>query len=74
MATLNYEEFLKKYVFDIGGAQMKEVIQSQVGDNADDLEIIDMIMESVGQSFYQDYLEGKLEYIEEEDKPDNNNK
>jgi hypothetical protein len=72
MATLNYEDFLKKYVLDSGINQVKESLLNN--DGIEDLSFFDMIIESVGESIYKDYLEGKLTYIQEEDKPDNNNK
>lgn len=69
MATLSYNDFLQKYILSLGLNDIEKSIKEELGDDSD---LFDTIMESVGETFYKDYLDGKLDYIEEEDKPNNN--
>lgn len=70
MSTLSYDAFLEKYILNLGVKDIEKSIKEELGDDSD---LFDIIMESVGETFYKDYLDGKLDYIEEMDKPDNNN-
>lgn len=70
MATLTYEEFLHKYILSVGNEEIQKII-SEVDQS--ESEIFAQIIESIGKEFYQEYLRGKLDFIEDEDKPDNNN-
>ena len=67
MAQLSFEEFTKKYILEIGGQNIAESIKDEMGDT--DMEMIEMVLNTVAQSFYQDYLENKLDFIDDEDKP-----
>lgn len=70
MGKLSYEEFTKKYVLDIGGNDLKNSLLSIDTNN---LDIFDEIFDNFCKNFYEDYLNGKLSFIEESDKIENNN-
>jgi hypothetical protein len=69
MSKLSYEEFVKKYIYESTGGTILESLKNEMG--VHDMEIFEMIVESVAQSYYQDYLDGKLDKID--DNEDNNN-
>lgn len=66
--TLTYEEFINKYIIEVGGAEIKSILsESESGE----LEIMEQIFDGVCKQFYEDYLAGNLDFIEEIDKPNN---
>lgn len=71
MDKLTYEEFVKKYIYESSGGEILESLKTEMGTY--DMEIFDMIVESVAQSYYQDYLDGKLDNLDSEDNNNNNN-
>lgn len=71
MSKLSYEEFVKKYIYGSTGGQILESLKNEMG--VDDMEIFEMIVESVSQSYYQDYLDGKLDKLDDNENNNNQN-
>lgn len=67
--TLTYEEFVNKYIIDIGAGDIRSILSES---ESSELEIMEQIFQGICQQFYQDYLLGILDFIDEEDKPNNN--
>ena len=67
MAQLSFEDFAKKYILDLTGDNLSESIRTESEQN--DLQIFNEILTSVAKSMYEEYLEGKLDFIDDEDKP-----
>lgn len=71
MGKLEYKDFVKKYILEVGGDEVKNILTEV---DQKDLDLFEHIFENICQSFYQDYLDGKLNFIDEQDKIENNNK
>ena len=67
--TLTYDEFVKKYINDVGGDEIKGILGES---ESVELEIMEEIYKGICDQFYLDYLSGTLDFIDEEDKPENN--
>lgn len=67
MAKLTFEQFVKKYIIEVTGEDLPKVLEGELGQ--DDLPIIESILNTISQDFYQDYLNGKLDFIDKEDDP-----
>jgi hypothetical protein len=65
---LSYEEFVKKYIMEVGGDEIKSIL-SEVENS--ELDIFEQVFEMVCQEYYKEYLNGTLDYLDKNEDLDN---